>query len=430
MPQKADPPRDMASDYEELVEFLYLTPVGIIKFRPDGTIVMANPHATQLLMPLSDDMDMSDLYRLLGRAMPDLRARIEAFRAPVGQICDQIQMRVPDTHSVLTLGINKIDPDTLMAVVQDITRAIEQESRIFDDQQRFRAIFENVRDYAIFTVDLEGRLDDWNRSLNRLGGWDEEDVVGAVVNVFFPLAKAGEPYGSALLERAHRYGTAEFEGWGVRKNGSIYWGNTVATALPDREGHPTGYVLVTRDLTERKQMEDRLLTLSTSDPLTGASNRRGGEARLSEAFQQWLRHRRVFSLLMIDADHFKAVNDKWGHEAGDAVLCSIVRACESDLREADLIIRWGGEEFLMLLPDTDAEGAFVIADRLRVAIEAGTTEVGTGQVSVTVSIGAAVVGGSDVNVHDLVNRADHALYDAKHGGRNRVVVDGAPRQPH
>jgi len=411
-----------ASDYEALIEFLYLTPVGILKFRPDGTVAMANPAAAQLLMPLAGDGDLADIYRLFSRVAPDLRGRVERFRAPAGQICDQMQLPVPGTGTVLTLGINKIDPDTLMAVVQDISRAIEQENRIRDDQQRFRAIFENVRDYAIFTVGMDGRVEEWNRSLNRLGGWEAADVAGKPIGVFFPPGEASQQCGAALLGRACRHGTAEFEGWGVRKDGSTFWGNTVATALPDREGRASGYVLVTRDLTERKQMEDRLVVLATTDPLTGARNRRAGEARLQEEFLRWQRYGRVFTVLMIDCDHFKAINDTWGHDAGDDVLVALVRICHETLREADVTIRWGGEEFLVLLPETGREAALAVADRLRVAIGAAKVQRDGQVIAATVSVGVAEAGEADRGADDAVRRVDQALYRAKRSGRNRVVA--------
>ncbi len=410
-------------DYEALLEFLYLTPVGIVKFRPDGRIEMANAMAAQLLMPLAADRDMSDLYRVLSRLSPDLRARIERFHPPCGQICAQLQLPVPGSRNVLTLGINKINPGTLMAVIEDITRAIEQERRIRDDQQRFRAIFENVRDYAIFTVGLDGCVDEWNRSLNRLGGWEAADVAGAPVDILFPPAAAGQTCAAGLLERTRQFGTAEFEGWGVRKDGSMFWGNTVATSLPDREGRASGYVLVTRDLTERKQMEDRLLALATTDPLTGACNRRAGDAKLAEAFRCWQCHGRIFTVLMLDCDHFKAVNDRWGHDAGDEVLRALVRICGENTRGPDAVIRWGGEEFLLLLPGTGPDIALSVAERLRRAIEAAKIASEAGILTVTISIGVAHAQAADTCVDDVVRRVDRALYRAKRTGRNRVVAD-------
>ena len=414
---------DAASDFEALVEFLYLTPVGIIKFRPDGRIDMVNPAAAQLLLPLAGEAAMSDLFELLADLAPDLRRRVERFRAPVGQICDQRQLPVPGARTVLTLSINKIDPDTLMAVLQDITLAIELERRVRDDQQRFRAIFDNVRDYAIFTVDVAGQVDEWNRSLHRLGGWEAEDVVGAPLDIFFPSTQSKRACGTGLLANARQSGTAEFEGWGVRRDGSLFWGNTVATALPDREGAASGYVLVTRDLTERKQMEDRLVALATTDPLTGAGNRRHGEIELREAFRRWQRHGRRFAVLLVDCDHFKVVNDTWGHDVGDKVLSAIVAICSENRREADIVIRWGGEEFLLLLPGSGREAALAVAERLRLAIGEATVLNGTDTIKVTVSIGVAEVDAADAGPDDVVRRVDRALYRAKGEGRNRVILD-------
>jgi diguanylate cyclase (GGDEF)-like protein/PAS domain S-box-containing protein len=423
MPETLATRTDPAANYEALVEFLYLTPVGIIKFRPDGKIEMANPAAAQLLMPLSGNAELADLYRLLSRALPDLRARVERFAAPVGQILDQMQLAVPGTRTVLTLGINKVGPETLMAVIQDITRAIEQERRIRDDQQRFHAIFENVRDYAIFTVDLSGRVDDWNRSLHRLGGWEPADVTGAPVAKFFPPGQPEQARAAGLLEGARQHGTAEFEGWGIRKDGSPFWGNTVATALPDGDGRASGYVMVTRDMTERKQMEDRLVALATTDPLTGASNRRAGEARLEEAFRHYRRTGRGFAALMVDCDHFKTINDRWGHDAGDAVLAALVRICGETVRRGDITIRWGGEEFLLLLPETGRDAAVAVAERLRLAVGVANVVRDGETIPFAISIGVAVAGVADANRDSIIRRADRALYQAKRAGRNRVVSD-------
>jgi len=413
---------DDVSGYEALVEFLYLTPIGIIKFRANGDIGMANPAAAQLLMPLAPACDMSNIYTVFAAMAPDLRARIDGFRAPVGQICDQLQLAVPGTRSVLTLSINKIDPDTLMAVIQDITRVIEQELRIRDDQQRFRAIFDNIRDYAIYTVDLNGRVDEWNRSLNRLGGWQPADVTGATIDAFFPPPPVGPCPAMTLLGRAGVHGTTEFDGWCTRRDGSTFWGNTVVTALPDPEGHAQGYVLVTRDLTERKHLEDRLVALATTDPLTGAANRRAGETRLEEAFARWQQDRRPFAVLMIDCDHFKRINDCWGHKTGDAALVALVRVCRDSLRSADFTVRWGGEEFLLILPDSSRDIALAIAERLRATVATADIVDADPALAITVSIGVAECCAADRCVDDVVRRADQALYGAKHAGRNRVLA--------
>jgi diguanylate cyclase (GGDEF)-like protein/PAS domain S-box-containing protein len=413
---------DAHSNYEALVEFLYLTPVGIIKFDRGGRIEMVNPAASQFLMPLARDARMSDVYYLLSDVVPDLRDRIERFVAPSGRICHQMQIEVRASLMFLTLDVNKIDCDTFMAVVQDVTLAVSQEARLRTDQLRFRAIFDSIRDYAIYTVDVDGHVDEWNRSLDRLGGWEPADIAGKPLEILYPEAPAGESSTANLLDRARQRGSAEFEGWGVRKDKSRFWGSTVATVLPDREGLFCGYVLVTRDLTERKLIEDRLLTLSTKDPLTGALNRRGGEEALADAFQAWQHLDRAFAVLLLDVDHFKSVNDRWGHDAGDDVLKSIVRIAHEKLRGFDLIVRWGGEEFLILLPDTAGHIAAAVAERVRAAIEDSATRTNDGVIHVTISVGITEPTAQDGSAGSIVRRADRALYVAKKDGRNRVIA--------
>ncbi len=403
-----------------MVEFLYLTPVGIIKFRPDGHIEMANPMATQLLMPLTTGGDMANLYDLFNTLAPDLRGRVAGFQPVAGPICDQMQLQTPQADQVLTLGINKIDDHSFMAVLQDITQAISRETRIRDDQARFRAIFENIPDYAICTVDLAGRVDEWNRSLNRFGGWQPSDV-GEAGDAILLAMVGGRPAGDALLNRARQHGTAEHEGWGRRRDGSTFWGSTIATALSGQDGSANGFVLVTHDLTDRKQMEDHLVTLATVDPLTGALNRRAGDDRLEETFRRWQHHGRPFSALMIDCDEFKHVNDRFGHEAGDKLLIAVVRTCRENMRGADSPIRWGGEEFLVLLPETGADIAVIVAERMRRAIAAVEIVSATGTIRITVSVGVAESSTLDGSAADVLRRADMALYNAKETGRNRVV---------
>jgi diguanylate cyclase (GGDEF)-like protein len=212
------------------------------------------------------------------------------------------------------------------------------------------------------------------------------------------------------------------EAWRIRKDGTRFWGNTVAAALPDFEGKASGYVLVTRDLTERKQMEDRLVALSITDPLTGALNRRAGESRLEEAFRGWRRYGRTFSLLMIDCDRFKRINDTLGHEAGDQVLIALVRICRESLRPVDVLFRWGGEEFLVLLPEVSRDIALAVAERLRLAVEAARIDYADHAITITVSVGVSVVKATATSVDDVVRQADRAVYAAKADGRNQVVI--------
>lgn len=160
--------------------------------------------------------------------------------------------------------------------------------------------------------------------------------------------------------------------------------------------------------------------LATLDPLTGVSNRRHFFELARRELERAARYGRPLSMLMLDADHFKQVNDRYGHVAGDEVLRTIAARCRASLREADLIGRYGGEEFLILLPETAAPQALQVADRLRDAVGAEPVPTLAGPVTVQISIGVASLGpGEQGAVETLLDQADRALYGAKAAGRNQ-----------
>lgn len=189
------------------------------------------------------------------------------------------------------------------------------------------------------------------------------------------------------------------------------------------------------DVSALKQARDQLETLATTDPLTGALNRRAVGERGQAELRRARRGHAGFAALLLDIDHFKCVNDTHGHPAGDRVLQAVAAACQSALREVDVFGRWGGEEFIALLPDSDLGGALVVGERMRLAVEALRLEVGNhDQVRPTVSVGASVWQPGDEVLESVLSRSDAALYDAKHGGRNRVcssppLVVPLPPQP-
>jgi diguanylate cyclase (GGDEF)-like protein len=224
-----------------------------------------------------------------------------------------------------------------------------------------------------------------------------------------------------LLAEALRIGAVETEGWRLTRSGSRLWANSVITALPDEAGAVRGFVVVSRDMTERKRLENDMRRLAAVDGLTGAYNRRHGELLLAAEFSRRARGGLPFAVLMLDVDHFKAINDRFGHAAGDVVLQALTQTCAHAMRPVDIVVRWGGEEFLVILPATDEAGAMSAAERLRATLAA--TQVandGDGPISFTVSIGVALSRGQDPA--DLLRRCDVAMYAAKAGGRDRVML--------
>lgn len=166
---------------------------------------------------------------------------------------------------------------------------------------------------------------------------------------------------------------------------------------------------------------DRLERLAAVDPLTDTYNRRFGLGRLREEYSRAVRAESPLGLLMIDLDHFKTVNDTYGHLVGDRVLRAVANSCRRVIREGDVLIRYGGEEFLVLLPGAGPEDIVEIGERIRRAVEATVVEDGDARVSVTVSLGGTTYRDTADSPERLVALADHALYEAKDGGRNRLV---------
>lgn len=169
-----------------------------------------------------------------------------------------------------------------------------------------------------------------------------------------------------------------------------------------------------------QDLNESLKIASTQDPLTGLFNRRLMTTRLKNEAALAKRRLKPFSILMIDVDFFKTINDDFGHAVGDAVLIQIANALTSALRVSDVCSRWGGEEFLILLPDTGAQGAQEIAHRLRVNMQTLRVEGLPVERKVTISIGIAEHVPLQ-NLDDAIKRADDALYAAKNAGRDRVV---------
>ncbi|MGE5469051.1 MAG: diguanylate cyclase [Ignavibacteria bacterium] len=166
--------------------------------------------------------------------------------------------------------------------------------------------------------------------------------------------------------------------------------------------------------------------LARRDALTGLQNRLSANERLRAEFLRLKRTGRAYAVLLLDIDHFKRINDSYGHEAGDQVLRQVARVLAAGTRETDFAGRFGGEEFLLLLPETDPEGALAAAEKIRAAVAEAEEATARG---VTVSIGVAGAALEDGNEDDAVRRADRALYDAKARGRNRVEQAGAPSRP-
>jgi diguanylate cyclase (GGDEF)-like protein len=197
--------------------------------------------------------------------------------------------------------------------------------------------------------------------------------------------------------------------------------------LSDRRGRPTGRALVFHDVTSYERLHRDLERLATTDALTGLPNRR----RFFEVARRWLEGERAAgegaAWLALDIDHFKRVNDRHGHEAGDRVLRAVAAEMLAQVRGGDLVARLGGEEFAVFLPGADETAAREAAERLRAGIAALVTPDRAGTIGVTVSVGVCALRGGRADLDAVLAAADEALYRAKREGRDRVAVAGPPR---
>jgi len=201
--------------------------------------------------------------------------------------------------------------------------------------------------------------------------------------------------------------------------GQTRWFSAKISGLKDLQGQQSGFIVVTRDITERKKWEKQLEELSITDPLTRAYNRLRFMTALEAEIRRSKRYVSSFSLVMLDIDHFKSINDDYGHDIGDQILISITELIQGQIRDTDLLSRWGGEEFMLLMTHTDGATAVEAADRIRRSLEAFPFQhVGKATASFGVTEYRPAEGSDTV-----LKRVDEALYRAKHQGRNRVVYD-------
>ena len=284
------------------------------------------------------------------------------------------------------------------------------------ESQLLVRLISGLEDMAVILLTPEGLVRSWNRGAQELKGYAAHEIIGQSFSRFYPSEALAVGHPQRELEIASAMGRFEEEGWRVRKDGSRFWARVHITALYDDEGDLEGFGKVTRDMTDRKQAEEmqantlRLLeSTARTDSLTGLANRRGWDEALAREVSRAKRTGEPLCVAVIDIDHFKAINDEHGHGIGDRFLKRCSFAWRSQLRGADLLARWGGEEFALILPDCELAAGLEVVERLR----AKTPD------DQTCSAGVAVWDGEEAG-EDLLGRADRSMYQAKRDGRDQT----------
>ena len=420
---------NLESEYEALLQFLYLAPVGIVQTALDGSIAMINPLSAQLLMPLSRNGNLDNLFDALDQVAPELRNLVDQFPQSHGTVCDSLRVQlsagIPGKKDarMLSLTVLKLDESRLMAVISDITQVVRRERQLKQSEAWFSAVLTGITDYALMSLDPSGRIESWNQSISRVTGHSERAVIGRQISLFHPPGAITSDRIADRLVEADANGWSLDNGWCVRADGSRFWGNTMIAPLSRDDDLPEeerGYALIIRDITDKREAGDSVLRASACDYLTGIANRRTFFEAAELELERWRRFPRPLSVVAIDADFFKQINDTWGHPAGDEVLRNLAQTLSATVREIDVVARLGGEEFAALLPSTDLEGAVRLAERFRSAVESQRVVVGGQEIRYTVSVGVASMDSQVSGMDQLLKLADSALYAAKKAGRNQV----------
>jgi diguanylate cyclase (GGDEF)-like protein/PAS domain S-box-containing protein len=416
-------------EYEALIQFLYIAPIGLLQARADGEILMVNPLCAQLLMPLSRDGNFSNLFTALEGVAPDLRSRVQAFEGPHGLVCEGWQLRVAADPShkvgrrILALTLLKLDEERLMVVLADVTESVQRERELRQSQAWIGTLVTGLTDYALLTLDDQGHARDWNASVERVTGRSSAATVGQPYSIFYPADALDATDAIDRLFEAERSGWSLDEGWRQRADGSRFWGSCLIAPLHAADEvlpEDRAYSLVIRDVSDQREATEALRRAVACDHLTGLSNRRALFEACELELERWRRTPRPLTMVLVDADHFKRINDNFGHSIGDAVLRHLASGLSATFRAMDVVARLGGEEFVVLLPGCDEEAAAMVAQRLCDRIAAQPVTVEEAIVHYTVSVGVASMDADVAGVEELIERADKAMYAAKAGGRNRV----------
>ena len=357
---------------------------------------------------------------LLDLGLPDSQglATLRRFQEETGPLAVIVLTGQEDAElgtRAIQLGAQDFLPKaelTPALIGRTLRYAIERQ-RSASELRLMAAAFESGQ--AILITDVEGRIQRVNDAFTRITGYSEGEVVGRNPSIL----QSGQ-HDRAFYERlwgelrVHDHWEGEI--WNRRRNGNIYPEWESITAVRNEWGQVEHYVAVFHDISEQKRLEAELEHEASTDRLTGACNRLRFDTELESALARFHRYGTETALIMFDMDHFKWFNDTRGHDAGDRVLREITERVANAIREPDTLARWGGEEFTLILPETDTEGARDLAERLRRAVgDEPVADAG----HVTISLGVTRMGAGD-DADSLLKRLDNALYRAKELGRNTV----------
>lgn len=306
-------------------------------------------------------------------------------------------------HTTLTPVIDNDNVEQIIGVSREVTN----EKKLAKERDMFFEVSLDMICIATFDGYFKQLSPTWEKVL----GWSEEELKAKpYLELIHPDDIKSTLEASKILETGEKI--LSFDNRYLKKDGSYNWLSW--KAFPDTED---GLIYaIARDIQERKEMEQKLLLLSQTDSMLKIFNRGKLLSELNSEIKKFKRYNTNLSIIMFDIDHFKGINDTFGHDAGDNVLKKLAEIVKKEIRDTDIFARWGGEEFIILLPNTPVNGGAEFAERLRKKIE--DTDF-TNPETVTVSLGVTAFKTSDTE-DSFLKRVDDGLYLAKKNGRNRV----------
>lgn len=289
------------------------------------------------------------------------------------------------------------------------------------DPQRYADMVRSVTAFGIHLIDRDGRIRSWNQGAANITGLTATDVIGRPLSVLFAETQQQQGVPQRMLEIVRTQGHRREEQSRRRHDGGMFLALCTLDAVRAASGELLGFVEVFQDVTEQRQREEALQHRATRDALTGIFNRGHFVELAGQEIERAQRFAEPLSVLLLDIDRFKRINDSYGHEVGDRIIVNLSRTAQASCRKLDICGRLGGEEFAILLPRANKEPALEFAQRLRRRIADQRVAITGGrQIAYTASLGVASLRSTVRDLPELLRNADAALYSAKRGGRNRV----------
>lgn len=417
------PPSPMSYD----LRLLHILPAAVLVTQ-DGAIRFANAASVELLEAPSADS-------LIGRLSGDFVHPIDQVRSSnrIQQVAVPGQAGRPNKSSefrirtargnlrMVLISSVATEWDGAPAVLMcglDMTHQSEIEAQLRESEQNFRRLFDSLQD-VYYRTNAQGVVQHVGPGVRRVLGYEPHEIEGRTAESYYPHSSDRDAFKAAIMEHGE---VSDFPGQMVRRDGTVIDISISSHALYDHAGNFAGVEGIYRDVTQRKNLERELQRLATTDMLTGIANRRAFLETAESAYAHSCHSGEPLTLLMLDLDHFKAINDRYGHLEGDRALVAFAQAVKSQLRASDAVGRLGGEEFGVLLPLTTLAEGLEAAHRILQGVRALQLNDDTGQAyRITTSLGVGAFRQSDRSLRDMLDRADQALYLAKHRGRDQIA---------